>query len=141
MENKDVEVMSVDSWDEKEIMDLYKSAGWWEEYDEISEIKTIIKNSCVFVVAYDKNLKKAVGMARLLSDGVSDAYIQDVYVIEDYRKIGLGTKLIIFLIKFCKKKGISWIGLIAKPNQNNFYSKFGFKKMKNYIPMKYSFEG
>ena len=106
MIEKDVEIKSVDSWQEEEILNLYRLAGWWNDYDDISEINSIIKNSFVFLVAYDKNIKKTVGMARLLSDGVSDAYVQDVYVIEDYRKSGLGKKLIKFLIECCKNKGI-----------------------------------
>lgn len=138
MNDVDVQIMSVKSWDEEEILYLYKSAGWWKESDNKSLINFLIKNSCIFVIAVDKKNKKTVGMGRLLSDGVSDAYIQDVFVLEDYRELGIGKKLIIFLLEYCRKHHISWIGLISEPNQDTFYSKLGFKKMKNYVPMKYS---
>ena len=79
-------------------------------------------------------------MGRIISDGFSDAYIQDVVVLPKYQKKGIGGKLIKFLIEYCLSKGILWIGLIAEPNQDKFYSNLGFKTMVNYVPMKYNIE-
>ena len=76
-------------------------------------------------------------MGRLISDGVSDAYIQDLVVLPEYRDKGIGREIVKTLINHCKKKGIHWVGLIAEPDQDGFYSNLGFKQMKNYIPMKY----
>ena len=76
-------------------------------------------------------------MGRVLSDGVSDAYIQDLVVLPEYRKKGIGKKLITDLIQYCKSKNISWIALISEPNQEEFYKKIGFKEMANYTPFKY----
>ena len=97
----------------------------------------MIKGSFAFALAIDKKSKKALGMGRLISDGVSDAYIQDLVILSDYRDKGIGRKIVRTLINHCKKKGIHWIGLIAEPNQEGFYSSLGFKQMKKYVPMKY----
>ena len=76
-------------------------------------------------------------MGRLISDGVSDAYIQDLIILDEYRGLGLGKKLVNYLVSYCKKNKINWIGLISEPDQDGFYSKLGFSIMKKYTPMKY----
>lgn len=137
MDLREIDVKIVDSWDKKEIVNLYKSADWWKECYDPSEIDNLIKNSFSFVVAFEKNSKKAVGMGRLLSDGMSDAYIQDLVVLKEYRKHGIGKKIVDFLLDICKENKISWIGLISEPGQNVFYEKIGFREMKNYVPMRF----
>jgi ribosomal protein S18 acetylase RimI-like enzyme len=138
--DSNIEIKIVDSWNQDEIVKLYKSGGWWKESYDPSEINRLIKGSFAFAIAFDSNIKKAVGMGRILSDGVSDAYIQDIVVLKNYREKGIGKEIIKTLIKYCKKKKVNWIGLIAEPNQQDFYERLGFKKMKNYTPMKYKHE-
>jgi len=132
-----IEIKIVKSWEKNEIIELYKSAGWWKKEYKESGIEPLIKNSYLFVVAYDKNKKKAIGMGRLISDGISDGYIQDLVVLKEFRNYGIGTMIINFILDFCKSKELLWIGLISEPDQDKFYEKIGFKKMKNHIPMKY----
>ena len=135
-----IEIKIVDSWPEKEIEELYRVGGWLRNSYDSSGIKFLIKGSFAFVIAEDKTTKKAIGMGRLISDGVSDAYIQDMVVLPEYREMGIGGMIIKTLLNYCLSKGILWIGLIAEPNQDKFYSSLGFKKMKKYVPMKYPTE-
>ncbi len=137
MKDVDVEIKFVKKWSEDDIVELYKVGGWWKESYDKSVIKFIIKDSFCFAVVVDKKSKKAVGMGRVLSDGISDGYIQDLVILPEYRKKGLGKKLTKILVDYCKSKGINWIALISEPNQEEFYKKIGFKEMKNYIPFKY----
>ena len=134
---KNIEIKIVDKWPLDQIVELYKAGGWWKESHDPSGIDTLIKGSFVFVIVFDKQKNKAVGMGRIISDGVSDAYIQDLVLLPAYRSKGLGKKLVNFLTDYCKLKGITWIALIAEPNQDKFYKPLGFKTMNNYIPMKY----
>jgi len=134
---QNIEILTVNSWDEEEIVNLYKSAGWWKDSYKSEGIKDLIRGSFLFVVAFDKIEKKAVGMGRLISDKVSDAYIQDLVVLDKYRKKGIGSKILNKLVKYCKDKGIIWIGLIAEPDQDFFYLSNNFAVMKKYVPMKY----
>lgn len=131
------ELKFVKSWPLEEIVDLYKAGGWWREEYKKSEIKKLIKSSYAFAVVVEKSTGKAVGMGRILSDGVSDAYIQDLVILKEYRGRNLGKYLVRELVNHCKSNGIKWISLIAEPNQYKFYEKLGFKVMKNYTPMKY----
>ena len=137
MQNSEIETRIVERWDTEEILSLYQAAGWWEEGSDTSIIPVLIKQSYAFAVASHRKSKKAVGMGRVLSDGISDAYIQDVVVLEDWRGKGVGTLIIQTLINHCLSHQITWIALISEPHQEGFYYPLGFKKMKEYTPMKY----
>ena len=134
---KNFDYKFVNSWVENGIVDLYKSAGWWSDNYNSAGIQKLIRGSFAFLVIVDLKTDKTVGMGRLISDGVSDAYIQDVVILPDYRGLGLGKKLIEILVSKCIEKDIRWIGLIAEPGQENFYLKVGFDEMLKYVPMKY----
>jgi spermidine synthase len=76
-------------------------------------------------------------MGRAISDKSSDAYIQDLAVIKEYRNKGIGLKIVKKIIEILKKDKINWIGLIAQNNTEKFYEKLGFKIMENSKPMIY----
>ena len=132
-----IEIRFVNEWAEEDLVSLYKSGGWWKEHYDSSGLTALLKGSFAFAVAVHLPSGVAIGMGRAISDGVSDAYIQDLVVLPECRGKGIGAKLVKSLVEYCKDKGIMWIGLIAEPDQDRFYSTIGFKQMKNYIPMKY----
>ena len=140
MKDSKIEIKIVDSWPQNEIVKLYKSAGWWKDHYDPSAIKDLINGSFAFAIAIDKNSNESIGMGRLISDGVSDAYIQDLVVLPKYREKGIGKQIAETLIDICKKSKITWLGLIAEPNQEKFYKNLGFKIMKKYTPMLYDEE-
>jgi len=137
MNKRDIIIKIVNKWPDIEIVNLYKAGGWWKDHYNPSGLKYLIKGSLAFAIAFDNNSKKAIGMGRLISDGFSDAYIQDLVVLDEFRNKGIGRRIVKELIEFCKKKQIHWVGLIAEPNQDRFYENLGFKPLKDYIPMKY----
>jgi len=141
MSEKKIEIKFVETWSKDDIVELYKAGGWWKDSCDSSRIKSLIVGSFAFAVVVDKDSGKAIGMGRIISDGVSDAYIQDLVLLPAYRGQGIGEQLVKTLLNHCLSKGILWIGLIAEPDQDKFYSSLGFKSMKNYIPMKYQTEG
>jgi len=137
MSNHNIEIRLVDSWPIDEIVELYKAGGWWKESYDPSSINQLIAGSFAFAVVVDSTIEKAVGMGRVLSDGVSDAYIQDLIVLPKYRGRGIGKKLVKLLITHCISKGIVWIGVIAEPGSDKLYRSLGLKPMKGHIPMLY----
>jgi ribosomal protein S18 acetylase RimI-like enzyme len=140
MDDLDIEIKFVDEWPSDDIVELYKAGGWWKDNYDKSKIPKLIKDSFAFAVAIDKNTEKTIGMGRILSDGISDAYIQDLVILPKYRERGIGKKLVKALVNHCHKNKIYWIALIAEPDQDGFYENLGFKKMKNYVPLKYDEE-
>lgn len=121
--------------DTQAILELYRQAGWWSTEDKESDWETINKivaNSFCFVIAILND--QIIGMGRAISDGVSDAYIQDVTVLKEYRRQGIGKQIVSTLINFLQEQKLQWIGLISEPGYENFYQGLGFKVMNSYTP-------
>nr|HRD16162.1 N-acetyltransferase [Methanothrix soehngenii] len=82
--NNCVVVEFVSRWKEEDIVELYRAGGWWREYMDPSHLNDLIQGSFLFAVAVDGRSGRAVGMGRVISDGVSDGYIQDLVVLADW---------------------------------------------------------
>ncbi len=131
----DINYEIVKSANSDELIDLYKEGGWWKESPmERCNLPNLVKNSFCFMVA-TTNDGKIIGMGRVISDGASDGYIQDVIVSKQFRGKGIGKQLVVNLRDYCLNKGITWIALIAEPETSEFYSRLGFSEMKNFKPM------
>ena len=137
MKYNEIKIEIVAHWPEKDIVTLYKAGGWWKPSDKPSSIRLLFKGSLAVAVCIDTATGKAVGMGRLLSDGISDAYIQDLIVLPEYRRRGLGRLLVNTLLNYCFEKGITWIALISEPGQEKFYKGLGFKQLEKHSPMRY----
>jgi aralkylamine N-acetyltransferase len=119
----------------REIVSLYRAQGWWQDGDDESPqfIARLITGSHCFVVALEG--KDIVGMGRAISDGVSDAYIQDLAVRSDYRNRGIGRRILQTLLEHLHADGLHWIGLIAEPGSFDLYRWAGFQEMSACVPM------
>ncbi len=137
MTTEDIRIALVRSWDAEEIIALYRAGDWWKDEYDPAEIPRLIVGSFAFAVAADSRSGRAVGMGRALSDGVSDAYIQDLVVLPGYRGRDLGTAIISRLVARCREEGISWIALIAEPGSEEFYRPLGFTRMEGHVPLIY----
>ena len=80
---------------------------------------------------------RLIGFMRALSDGVSDAYMLDLIVRKDYRKQGIGRKILDRLTGYLKQRGIDWILCIGAPGTEAFYSRTRAEKMMNYTPFRF----
>jgi len=133
----DVEFKAVSSAPVEDIVALYSSAGWWKESPEARRIiPDMIRGSFCFMLVRSTE-GNIIGMGRVISDGYSDAYIQDVVLLKEYRGQGIGCELIRRLTKFCEKEKIGWIGLVAEPGTQGLYEKIGYRPLKRYQPMLY----
>ena len=97
-----IQIDLVRSWQEEQIVQLYRAAGWWTEEMDASRINDLIRGSFLFAVAIDISTGRAVGMGRVISDGVADAYIQDLVVQGDRRSWGVGKMILTTLLEECK---------------------------------------
>jgi aralkylamine N-acetyltransferase len=132
-----VEVRLVKQWDTEDIRSLYREAGWWKEEWDPVHINPLVLGSLAFAVAVDRETGRAVAMGRAISDGTSDAYIQDLVVKSEYRDSGIGSKVLTTLVSGCVSRGVTWIALIAEPGTEKFYMPSGFERMEGYVPMIY----
>ena len=132
-----IDIRAVDRTDRTQIIRLYKEADWWSPANDRQPefVDKIAENSYCFVGAFCDG--EMIGMGRVLSDGISDAYIQDVTVLRDHRRRGIGGRIIAHLLDKLQADRIEWIGLIGEPGTGEFYTKLGFEKMKGSEPFIY----
>lgn len=110
---------------------LYIEAGWISPDDPALFLHPAVAGSCAAVGAFDEN-NHLTGFARALSDGCSDAYIQDVVVAPECRGQGIGRKLIDTIAAELRRRGVDWIGLVGEPGTEPFYRKQGFQAKPGY---------
>lgn len=119
----------------EQILQLYRQAGWWEGStdDDTGLTRKIVCGSYLFIAAVEND--EIVGMGRAISDGISDAYIQDVTVSNEYRGQGLASQIINLLIRTLHQQNIHWIGVIAESDTHLLYEKLGFSRMPQSTPL------
>jgi len=111
------------------IIHLYDTAGWWtgQARENPELIHRIVTGSHCFVLALAGD--EIIGMGRAISDGISDAYIQDITVLPEFRGQGVGTGIVQEILKQLRADGLQWIGLVAGRHSHPFYRKIGFEEM------------
>ena len=97
----------------------------------------MIANSFAVSAAFDP-AGRLLGMARALSDGVSDAYILDVVVHPDYRRQGIGRRLVSTLANYLASFGIDWIVCIGVPGTDGLYKSAGGEPMAGHTPFRFA---
>lgn len=105
----------------KDISKLRKSVGWNSMEDCY---KTSLKRSYFYICCYEES--KLIGFLDVVSNGTTDAYIQDVMVNPEYQGKGVGTSLMNKAIKKLKEDNIYMISVIFTEALLPFYKKFGF---------------
>jgi GNAT superfamily N-acetyltransferase len=130
-----IEFVKDKAWEEEPIVGLYRAGGWWKEHMDKTKLQEVIRGSYLFAAAIDISTDWLVGMGRVISDGIADAYIQDVVVLPEWRNKGVGRMIVHSLLDCCRSRGIAWIGLIAQPGTIGFYRSQGFELMEGHFPM------
>ena len=123
------EIKFVKSWPKDQIVELYKAGGWWLEHYSADSVDNLIKGSFAFAVAVERASRRAVGMGRAISDGTSDAWLQDIVVLKEFRGRGIGRAIVAKLLDHCLSNGLVWVGLVAEPGSKRLYEPLGFEAL------------
>ncbi len=103
------------------------SKSYWCTSISKKEVIQGATNSALNIGCFVNNLQ--ISYARVISDKTRFAYILDVYVDEDYRKRGIGHKMIKAIIESDELKDVyQWI-LITK-DAHEVYRKVGFSNIR-----------
>lgn len=76
----------------EELVELYNSVSWIAYTQNMEVMENILENSYWYMSAYYEN--KLIGLIRVIGDGYSIMYIQDILVNPEYQRLGIGTNLI-----------------------------------------------
>ena len=74
------------------ILPLYASVGWTNYTDRPQMLRAALDNSLLTLGAYDGD--KLVGLVRAVGDGYSVVFVQDILVLPEYQRRGIGTALL-----------------------------------------------
>ena len=108
----------------KALADLRESVGWNRmEKEYINPLM----NSYYHIAVYED--EKLIGYIDSVSNGVTDAYIQDLIVSPDHQGNGIGTELMNKMIEYLKEKRIYMISVVYEESLKPFYERFGFYNM------------
>jgi len=108
----------------KQIADLREAVGWnrMESFYESEHM-----NSYFHISVYD--CEKLIGYIDTVSNGVTDAYIQDLMVHPEYQCKGIGTELMNRTIAYLKERKIYMISVVFEERLLPLYKRFGFNLM------------
>jgi len=113
----------IDRISREELARLFELAPLGKKRDP-KKLEMAFRNSLLKVFAFDG--KKLVGAGRVLSCGVWRAAIYDAAVLPEYQGRGIGRAIIRHLVDTAN---VEVIMLYAAPGKEEFYERFGFRKM------------
>ena len=100
----------------------FLSRAYWAQERPRERIELSLQNSLVFGV-YDGD--RQIGIARVVTDYATFAWVCDVFVNEQYRGRGIGTWLMATLVSHPDLQGMRRF-LLATRDAHGLYSRFGF---------------
>lgn len=118
---------------DQELLDLnmiynyLSNESYWSQGISKEKVKQSIENSMCFGVYKDD---KQVGLARVITDKATFAYICDVFVLDEYRGNGLSKWLLQTILSHPELQGLKrWT--LATLDAHGLYKQFGFAPLGN----------
>lgn len=113
-----------------DLIDLYNNVGWSNYTNNAVMLQKAYENSLFVISAWDDD--KLLGIIRIVGDGHSIVYIQDIIVLEAYQHMGIGSKLITEAMN--KYKDVYQKVLLTENEHKTktFYEKMGFVNCNEY---------
>jgi GNAT superfamily N-acetyltransferase len=99
--------------------------SYWARGIPAERLKNAISNSLCFGI-YRQN--KQVGFARVVTDKATFAYICDVFILPDSRRLGLSKWLIQTIVEYPELQGLRRWSL-ATADAQGLYKQFGFTEI------------
>ena len=114
----------------EDIMPLYEDVGWTAYTQDKDTLERAINNSLKVWTVWDN--KKLVGLARVVGDGYTIIYIQDILVLEEYQRKGIGRNLLKAILD--EYKFVRQVVLMTDDTEKtiSFYESIGLKKVSDY---------
>lgn len=113
----------------EELVELYEAVGWTSYTTRPEVLEAAVEGSTRVVTArYGEDL---LGLARVVSDGASIAYLQDVLVRPELQREGVGRALVQAALEpfgHCRQKVLL---TDDEPRQRKFYEALGFTEIRD----------
>lgn len=104
---------------------LYDDVGWSAYTRDLSMLQRAIEQSLEVLTAWDGEV--LVGLIRVVGDGLTILYIQDILVLNAYHNQGIATQLMQAVISQFKDVRQKVLLTQEAPDVRHFYEKNGFQ--------------
>ena len=120
---KNMEIKEYQTYNDQEIIDLYQSVGWTNYTNCPEMLEKAYKNSLCILGAFEK--EKLIGVVRVVGDGISIVFVQDILVLPEYQRQGVGFALIRAVLE--KYASVYQVELLTDSTEKSkaFYSSVG----------------
>ena len=112
------------------VLHLYQAVGWTNYTHQPQMLEKSLSHSLAIYLALDG--EAIVGLVRLVGDGFSSVFVQDLIVLPSYQRQGIGSALVKeALIDY---KDAYQIQLVTDQTEKNleFYRSLGFETLSTY---------
>ena len=121
-----MEIKNYSAYNEKEILKLYSSVGWTAYTDEPQALKQGFQNSLLVLAAYEG--EELLGIIRVVGDGVTVVFIQDLLVFPEKQRNGVGTALVKAVLECYPVVRQIELTTDQSPETAAFYKSLGFSE-------------
>ena len=122
-----MEIREYRNYNEHEILNLYASVGWTAYTDDPASLKAGFENSLLTLAAYEEDT--LLGVIRTVGDGQTIVYIQDILVLPEYQRRGIGTALVQAVLERFREVRQIVLTTDDTPKTIAFYESLGFVQM------------
>ena len=114
----------------EDVLHLYQAVGWTNYTNQPKMLEQSLSHSLVIYLALDGDA--VVGLIRLVGDGFSSVFVQDLIVLPSYQRQGLGSALMKEALK--DYKDAYQVQLVTEETEKNvgFYRSMGFEVLSTY---------
>ena len=114
----------------EDVLHLYQAVGWTNYTDQSEMLEQALSHSLVIYLALDGDA--VVGLIRLVGDGFSSVFVQDLIVLPSYQRQGIGSSLMKEALK--DYKDAYQVQLVTEETERTleFYRFMGFETLSTY---------
>ena len=114
----------------EDVLHLYQAVGWINYTHQPEMLEQALSHSLVIYVALDGDA--VVGLIRLIGDGLSSVFVQDLIVLPSYQRQGIGSSLMKEALEDFKEA--YQVQLATEQTEKNvgFYRSMGFETLSTY---------
>lgn len=125
-----VRTVDVAGLDLDEVCNLYNSVGWSAYTDNPAVLEAALAGSSLIVEA--RLGTELVGLARVISDGASICYLQDILVHPDHQRDGIGRALAAETLARYAHVRQKVLLTDNQPGQKAFYESLGYRETADF---------
>jgi len=107
------------------VWEFMSTEAYWGRWRSRSDVEHQVRAAWRVVGAYEVGSGRMVGFARSISDGVSSAYLADVFVSSGARGNGLGARLVGEMVERGPGANLRW--MLHTDDAHGLYERFGFR--------------